>query len=139
MRSCSKLPLHFPFLCLLSCRLLRGIKGTAPFIDSKIITPNRRFKVLLSKEFYGVCIRMVSEMFIKGKHGFNAKLIYQGKAGAVGKTQPLVFKSSKDKFSGCFNFFCYSENNNVTPGYFIHEFNRSRMTASGLKESINFS
>jgi len=46
----------------------------------------RRFKELLSEEFYGMFIRVVSEMFIKGECSFNPKLIYQSEAGAIGKT-----------------------------------------------------
>lgn len=58
---------------------MRGLKKTAEnFLISSI-------------EFYWMRVRMVSEMFIKGKNSFDAELIYQGKTGAV----ILIFRNSK--------------------------------------------
>ncbi len=47
---------------------------------------------------------MVSKMFIKSKGSVNIKLIYQGKTGAVCKTQLFIFELFEDYFSRIYHF-----------------------------------
>jgi hypothetical protein len=93
----------------------------------------------LFQEFYGVLVRVVSEMFIKGEYCFNSKMIYQSKAGAIGKTEPLVIKAPEDDFRGAFSIFSYPQNNRIAFGYSIHECNSGCMAAPCFQERITSS
>ena len=76
-------------------------------------------------------------MLIEGKDGFNTKMVYQGKAGAVCKAQPPVVNFFKDGLCVFFNIFSDTKDNNVAGLYLVHEFDGCSMTAPGLEKCIN--
>ncbi len=86
--------------------------------------------------FYWVRIWVVSKMFIKSKGSVNIKLIYQGKTGAVCKTQLFIFELFEDFFSRIFNVFINIEYGYMALAYIIHKFDGCIMAASGFKERI---
>src|SRR3989304_6479676 len=77
-------------------------------------------------------------MFIEGKDGIKARMIYQCKAGAICKTQPSVFKLSEYRFCGIFYLLCNMENGDMAFFQLIHEFNGRSMARPCLKEGIDF-
>lgn len=83
-------------------------------------------------------VRMVSEMFIKGKNSFDAELIYQGKTGAVCKAQSPIFKFSEYCLSGGFDILVYSQNIYMALSHLVHELNGSGMAAAHFKKGIGF-
>lgn len=65
---------------------------------------------------------MIPKMFIESKNNINIKSIYQGKAGAICKTQLFIFEFFEDFFGRFFNIFINAEYGNVTTTYLIHKF-----------------
>lgn len=77
------------------------------------------------------------EMLVKRENGINAVVVYQGKAGAVRKAQPLVVKTPEDCLCGIFDIFGYAQNDKVAFSHLIHELDGRVVTAPDLKERVN--
>ena len=77
-------------------------------------------------------------MFIKCKSGIKAKMVYQGKACAVGKAQSFVLKPSEYHLCRCFNFLSNPLDFYMAFVYLIHKFNCRCMAASHLQEGVGF-
>ncbi len=81
-------------------------------------------------------IRMVSEMIVKGEYGFNAEMVYQDKACAVGKAQFPVIKLPEYCLCCGFNLSGDFKDIDVTFVHPVHEFDGSSVAASHFQKSI---
>lgn len=76
-------------------------------------------------------------MFIKCKNSLNIEVIYQGKTGAICKTQSSIVKLPENILCGILYFFCNPEEKDMAFIYPIHKVDSCSMTAPDFKESIN--
>ena len=77
-------------------------------------------------------------MFIKGEDSINAKMVYQGKTGAIRKTQFSIIKFSEKGFCICGDVSTDRKNNYSCSLKLGHEFNSGFMTASHFQECVSF-
>lgn len=69
-------------------------------------------------------------MFVKGKYGIEAEMIYQDEACAVGKTQSFVFKLSENRLCSGFNILSNPVDVYTAFVYLIHKFYSRYMAPS---------
>lgn len=92
---------------------------------------------MLPQELYMMSIRVISEMIVKGEYGFNAEMVYQDKACAVGEAQPSVIKLPEYSFCRGFNIAGNFKDVDVAFVHPVHELDGGIMAASHLKEGIS--